>query len=158
MHNTYSPCRPALYVAGTFNYIKNAAPAPPTTATAATTPPMAERTAPPVNSTTLPPGALVPVEVAVLLVLTGVGKGAAAEDAKTEGVTEAGVEDEGGATGVEEGLTGAAELEDMTGATVWPALKPAGRVMPFWDAQVAGSSPWCAVLLVKTFCRREGDG
>lgn len=34
----------------------------------------------------------------------------------------------------------AGEVERATG-TVWPGLKPAGRVTPFWLAQVAGSSP-----------------
>ena len=52
------------------------------------------------------------------------------------GGTEAG---EGRDTGAEEDEVAAL---GAPAATVFPLLKPAGRVMPFLLAQVTGSSPW----------------
>ena len=44
-------------------------------------------------------------------------------------------------TGADEGAeVGAGELA-APAATVWPGMKPFGRVTPNWLAQVAGSSP-----------------
>ena len=120
----------------------------PKTATAAA-PSTANRMAPPVNGTTLPPGALALVVLeggASVALVTGVGNGAVVDEVKT-GVTEAGLEETrvvGGdddATIAEVGETGAAVLEEAPAAMVWLALKPLGRVMPLSLAQVAGSSP-----------------
>ena len=66
--------------------------------------------APPVNCTGLPPKVLVPEGEGRVVLVTGMGNGAAADDFAT-GVTEAGVD---GATIVEEGTTTAAVLEDAT--------------------------------------------
>ena len=95
------------------------------------------------NATTL---ALVVLEggVSVALVTTGVGNGAVADEVRM-GVTEAGLlvgGDDVDATIAEVvETTGAAVLEEVSGAMVWLALKPLGRVMPLSRAQVAGSSP-----------------
>ena len=120
-------------------------------------PSIATRTAPPRNGTTLPPGALVPVAVvggasSVVLLTSGVGNGAIVDDDDDDdddngvdaGVTgaAAGVDGDGATIGEEEGARGAAVLEETETATVWPGLKPLGRLMPNWVAQVAGSSPW----------------
>ena len=105
--------------------------------------------APPVNGTILPPGILAPVvlEAGVSVVLvTGVGNGAVADEVKT-GVTEAGGLEEtcvvngDDAMTAEEGEMGAAVLEEAPTAMVWLALKPLGRLMPLSLAHVAGSSP-----------------
>lgn len=112
---------------------------------------------PPVNGTTVVlPGAVDPVAVdgGGRVVVVGVGNGAVRGDVERsgEGVgEEAGVEEEAGGDddGVMKDLTDEEEVEEVlevleereTG-TVWPGLKPAGRVTPFWLAQVAGSSPW----------------
>ena len=112
----------------------------------------AKRTAPPVNGTTLPPpGALVLVSVESVVLVTGMGNGAVVDDSEEvyTGTAAAGVEDAGGvdvdgvedAGGVEDGRGDVAVLEGLPTATVWPGMKPAGRVMPFCVAHVAGSSP-----------------
>lgn len=71
--------------------------------------------APPVKTAGLPPKVLVPEGEGRVVLVTGMGNGAAMDDVAT-GVTEAGVEEAGldGSTMVEEGTTGAAVLEDAT--------------------------------------------
>ena len=86
-----------------------------------------------------------------MALVTGVGNGALLDDGVDVGVTGAaavgveeyfGLVDGDGATIGEEDVRGAAVLDDAGRATVWPASKPAERVMPNPRAQVAGSSPW----------------
>ena len=122
---------------------------------APTTPSIATRMAPPVNCTTVVlPGVLLLVavvegETSVALVAV-VGNGALLDDGVDAGVTGAaavGVEDDFGlvdgdtATSEEEDARGAAVLEERPTGTVWLALKPAERVMPYPRAQVSGSAP-----------------
>ena len=97
----------------------------------ATAPPKRKAFAPPVNGTTLgPSGTTVPVGAGAEELGSRVGR---AEDIRTALV------DTGAGEGAE---VGAAELAAPAG-TVWPGLKPLGRVTPNWLAQVAGSSPCC---------------
>lgn len=105
---------------------------------------------PPVNGTTVVlPGAVDPVAVegGGRVVVVGVGNGAVRDDVERGGE---GVGDDDGVISDlaveeeevdEEEVEVEGEVERATG-TVWPGLKPAGRVTPFWLAQVAGSSPW----------------
>ena len=79
------------------------------------------------------PGAPVPVGERVALV-TGVGMGAVG-----------GVVDAGDGVGVVVGAGGGdgVGVEDGGEETAFgPGWKLAGRVMPYWAAHVAGSSPW----------------
>lgn len=124
---TASPCHRYSYYPQP-NYSTSNPTAPTRTATA---PPKRKAFAPPVNGTTLgPSGTPVPVGAGAEELGSRVGW---AEDVRTAVVD----------TGAEEGAeVGAAELAGPAG-TVWPGLKPLGRVTPFWLAQVAGSSPCC---------------
>ena len=85
------------------------------------------------------------------MLVTGIGNGTVVDDDEEvdTGTAAAGVEDAGGvdvvgvedAGDVEYGPSDVAVLEELPTATVWPGMKPAGRVMPFCVAHVAGSSP-----------------
>lgn len=62
---------------------------------------------------------------------------------------------EGDGTGV--GVVAAGVELAVPGATVFPALKPEGRVMPLFLAQVAGSSPyWRMIVSVMRLNGEEG--